>query len=173
MTFDTRSLPGDVAPGGVPWGAAGPADVVVTRRLYRGGESEYLLGGVPCRLRDIVEFFLGTGVGSKAYAIIEQGRIGFIVSSRPEDRRTLIDEAAGITKYKAKKKVAERRMEATRQHLLRVTDIIGEIETQAALAASCKRRRPSATSATRPSSRISSCARPRKATSVCSPSRSL
>jgi len=130
ITFDTVALASDVAPGGVPWGAAGPADVVVTRRLYRGGESEYLLGGVPCRLRDIVEFFLGTGVGSKAYAIIEQGRIGFIVSSRPEDRRALIDEAAGITKYKAKKKVAERRMEATRQHLLRVTDIIGEIETR-------------------------------------------
>ena len=130
ITFDTAALASDVAPGGVPWGMAGPSDVVVTRRLYRGGESEYLLGGVPCRLRDIVEFFLGTGVGSKAYAIIEQGRIGFIVSSRPEDRRTLIDEAAGITKYKAKKKVAERRMEATRQHLLRVTDIIGEIETR-------------------------------------------
>ena len=130
ITFDTAAMASDVAPGGVPWGMAGPSDVVVTRRLYRGGESEYLLGGVPCRLRDIVEFFLGTGVGSKAYAIIEQGRIGFIVSSRPEDRRTLIDEAAGITKYKAKKKVAERRMEATRQHLLRVTDIIGEIETR-------------------------------------------
>jgi chromosome segregation protein len=130
VTFDTRGLPGDVEAGGVPWGAVGPADVVVTRRLYRGGESEYLLGGVPCRLRDIVEFFLGTGVGSKAYAIIEQGRIGFIVSSRPEDRRALIDEAAGITKYKVKKKTAERRMEATRQHLLRVTDIVGEIETR-------------------------------------------
>jgi chromosome segregation protein len=130
LTFDMGTLASDAAPGGVPWGAVGPSDVVVTRRLYRGGESEYLLGGVPCRLRDIVEFFLGTGVGSKAYAIIEQGRIGFIVSSRPEDRRALIDEAAGITKYKAKKKVAERRMEATRQHLLRVTDIIGEIETR-------------------------------------------
>ena len=130
ITFDTGSLTSDMAPGGVPWGAVGPSDVVVTRRLFRGGDSEYLLGGVPCRLRDIVEFFLGTGVGSKAYAIIEQGRIGFIVSSRPEDRRQLIDEAAGITKYKAKKKVAERRMEATRQHLLRVTDILGEIETR-------------------------------------------
>ena len=130
ITFDTGSLTSDMAPGGVPWGVVGPSDVVVTRRLFRGGESEYLLGGVPCRLRDIVEFFLGTGVGSKAYAIIEQGRIGFIVSSRPEDRRQLIDEAAGITKYKAKKKVAERRMEATRQHLLRVTDILGEIETR-------------------------------------------
>jgi chromosome segregation protein len=130
ITFDTEAMPGEAAPGGVPWGAAGPSEVVVTRRYYRGGESEYLLGGVPCRLRDIVEFFLGTGVGSKAYAIIEQGRIGYIVSSRPEDRRALIDEAAGITKYKAKKKIAERRMEATRQHLLRATDIIGEIETR-------------------------------------------
>ena len=103
---------------------------MVTRRLYRGGDSEYLLNGVPSRLRDVVEFFLGTGVGSKAYAIIEQGRIGFIVSSRPDDRRGLFDEAAGITKYKAKKKAAERRMESTRQHLLRVSDIIGEIETR-------------------------------------------
>ncbi|HZL21021.1 MAG TPA: chromosome segregation protein SMC [Polyangia bacterium] len=128
LTFDARGLATDVAPGGVPWGAAGPEDIVVTRRLYRDGESEYLLNGVPSRLRDVVEFFLGTGVGSKAYAIIEQGRIGFIVSSRPEDRRGLIDEAAGITRYKSKKKAAERRMESTRQHLLRVTDIVGEIE---------------------------------------------
>ena len=101
---------------------------MVTRRLYRDGSSEYLLNGVPSRLRDVVEFFLGTGVGSKAYAIIEQGRIGFIVSSRPEDRRGLIDEAAGITRYKSKKKAAERRMDSTRQHLLRVSDIIGEID---------------------------------------------
>ena len=100
----------------------------MTRRLYRDGQSDYLLNGVPSRLRDVVEFFLGTGVGSKAYAIIEQGRIGFIVSSRPEDRRGLIDEAAGITRYKSKKKAAERRMDSTRQHLLRVTDIVGEIE---------------------------------------------
>ena len=100
----------------------------VTRRLYRDGNSEYLLNGVPSRLRDVVEFFLGTGVGSKAYAIIEQGRIGFIVSSRPEDRRGLIDEAAGITQYKSKKKAAERRMDQTRQNLLRVSDIIGEID---------------------------------------------
>src|SRR3954464_2585466 len=128
LTFDARAMPGDAEAGGVAWGAAGPEEVVVTRRLYRGGESEYLLGGVPCRLRDIVDFFLGTGVGTKAYAIIEQGRIGFIVSSRPEDRRGLIDEAAGITKYKVKKRAAERRMESTRQHLLRVSDIIGEIE---------------------------------------------
>jgi chromosome segregation protein len=130
LTFDAHALSQDAAPGGVPWGAVGPEEVVVTRRLYRGGDSEYLLNGVPSRLRDVVEFFLGTGVGSKAYAIIEQGRIGFIVSSRPDDRRGLFDEAAGITKYKAKKKAAERRMDSTRQHLLRVSDIIGEIETR-------------------------------------------
>ena len=128
LTFDGAGLRGDASAGGVPWGAVGPDEIVVTRRLYRDGQSEYLLNGVPSRLRDVVEFFLGTGVGSKAYAIIEQGRIGFIVSSRAEDRRGLIDEAAGITKYKIKKKAAERRIESTRQHLLRVSDIIGEIE---------------------------------------------
>src|SRR5262245_39530719 len=128
LTFDARTLAVESAPGGVPWGAVGPEEIVVTRRLHRDGNSEYLLNGVPSRLRDVVDFFLGTGIGSKAYAIIEQGRIGFIVSSRPDDRRGLIDEAAGITKYKVKKRAAERRMESTRQHLLRVSDIIGEIE---------------------------------------------
>ncbi|HEY7375635.1 MAG TPA: AAA family ATPase, partial [Polyangia bacterium] len=128
LTFDASGLDAGAAPGGVPWGAAAPEEIMVTRRLFRDGSSEYLLNGVPSRLRDVVEFFLGTGVGSKAYAIIEQGRIGFIVSSRPEDRRGLIDEAAGITRYKSKKKAAERRMDSTRQHLLRVSDIIGEIE---------------------------------------------
>ncbi|HEY2730514.1 MAG TPA: chromosome segregation protein SMC [Polyangia bacterium] len=128
LMFDARGLSANANPDGVPWGAVGPEEIVVTRRLHRDGESEYLLNGVPSRLRDVVEFFLGTGVGSKAYAIIEQGRIGFIVSSRAEDRRGLIDEAAGITKYKSKKRAAERRMESTRQHLLRVSDIIGEIE---------------------------------------------
>ncbi len=128
LTFDARGLSSTANPDGVPWGAVGPEEIVVTRRLYRDGDSEYLLNGVPSRLRDVVEFFLGTGVGSKAYAIIEQGRIGFIVSSRAEDRRGLIDEAAGITKYKSKKRAAERRMDSTRQHLLRVSDIIGEIE---------------------------------------------
>jgi chromosome segregation protein len=130
LTFDARAMPGNAAPGGVPWGTVSPEEVVITRRLHRDGTSEYLLGGVPARLRDIVDFFLGTGVGTKAYSIIEQGRIGFIVSSRAEDRRGLIDEAAGITKYKAKKKLAERRMEGTRQHLLRVTDILGELESR-------------------------------------------
>ena len=130
LTFDARHIANEAAPGGVPWGATSPEEIVITRRLHRDGTSEYLLGGVQCRLRDIVDFFLGTGVGTKAYSIIEQGRVGFIVSSKPEDRRTLIDEAAGITKYKAKKKQAERRMESTRQHLLRVSDIIGELDAR-------------------------------------------
>jgi len=130
ITFDAKHISADLAPGGIPWGATSPEEIVITRRLHRDGTSEYLLGGVPCRLRDIVDFFLGTGVGTKAYSIIEQGRVGFIVSSKPEDRRTLIDEAAGITKYKAKKKQAERRMESTRQHLLRVSDIIGELDSR-------------------------------------------
>ena len=166
LTFDARAMPGNAAPGGVPWGAVGPEEVVVTRRLHRDGTSEYLLGGVPCRLRDIVDFFLGTGVGTKAYSIIEQGRIGFIVSSRAEDRRGLIDEAAGITKYKAKKKLAERRMEATRQNLLRVSDILGELDSRLR-SLRRRRRRPSATSATGPSCATSSCGARRSATSGC------
>src|SRR5262245_47963152 len=106
------------------------AEITVTRRLYRDGTSEYLLNKVPVRLRDVVDLFLGTGIGTKAYSIIEQGRIGLIVSSKPEDRRLLIEEAAGITKYKLKKKTAERKMESTRQNLLRVSDILGEIDKQ-------------------------------------------
>src|SRR5690606_36494325 len=86
------------------------------------------------RLRDITELFLGTGVGTKAYSIIEQGRIGQIVSARPEDRRLFIEEAADVTKYKQRRKQAERKMELTRQNLARVNDIVGEIErTSAAL----------------------------------------
>ena len=106
------------------------AEIAVTRRLFRDGTSEYLINKTQVRLKDVTDLFLGTGVGTKAYSIIEQGRIGFIVSSRPEDRRGLIDEAAGITKYKAKKKLAERRMEGTRQHLLRVSDILGELDSR-------------------------------------------
>jgi chromosome segregation protein len=106
------------------------SEIAVTRKLYRDGTSEYYLNKTPCRLRDITEFFLGTGVGAKAYSIIEQGRVGMIVSSKPEDRRFLIEEAAGITKYKLKKKAAEKKMDATRQNLLRVSDVVAEIEKQ-------------------------------------------
>ncbi len=102
-------------------------EIAVTRRLHRDGTSEYLINKVPVRLMDITNIFLGTGVGTKAYSIIEQGRIGIIVSSRPEDRRHFIEEAAGITKYQRRKKTAERRMDRTRQNLLRVSDVLEEI----------------------------------------------
>ncbi|MBS1119258.1 MAG: chromosome segregation protein [Deltaproteobacteria bacterium] len=103
-------------------------EVTITRRLYRDGVSQYFINKSACRLRDITDFFLGTGVGTKAYAIIEQGRIGQIVSSRPQDRRAIIEEAAGITKFKAKKKAAERKLDQTRQNLMRVSDIVAELD---------------------------------------------
>jgi chromosome segregation protein len=103
-------------------------EIAVTRRLYRDGTSEYLLNKTQVRLRDVTDLFLGTGVGTKAYSIVEQGRIGQIVSARPEDRRVFIEEAAGITKYKQRRKQAERKIELTRQNLLRVTDIVNELE---------------------------------------------
>ena len=104
------------------------AEIAVTRRLYRSGESDYLVNKTSVRLRDVTELFLGTGVGTKAYSIVEQGKVGLIVSAKPEDRRLLIEEAAGITKFKSKKKQAERKMELTQQNLLRVGDIVAEIE---------------------------------------------
>src|SRR5579871_3662319 len=104
------------------------AEIAVTRRLDRTGESDYLINKTPVRLKDVTDLFLGTGAGTKAYAIVEQGKIGLIVSAKPEDRRMLIEEAAGITKFKSKKKQAERKMELTQQNLLRVSDIIAEIE---------------------------------------------
>jgi chromosome segregation protein len=104
-------------------------EISVTRRLYRDNpNSEYLLNNTPCRLRDVTDLFLGTGGGARAYSIIEQGRIGLIVSARAEDRRSIIEEAAGITKYKNARRTAERRMEQTRQNLLRVTDVLSEKE---------------------------------------------
>jgi chromosome segregation protein len=106
------------------------SEITVTRKLFRDGTSEYWINKTPCRLRDVTDFFLGTGAGAKAYSIIEQGRVGMIVTSKPEDRRFLIEEAAGITKYKVKKKAAEKKMESTRQNLLRVSDVIAEIEKQ-------------------------------------------
>jgi chromosome segregation protein len=103
-------------------------EVTISRRLYRDGTSQYFINKTPCRLRDITDFFLGTGVGTKAYSIIEQGRIGQIVSARPQDRRTIIEEAAGITKFKSKKKAAEKKLDQTRQNLLRVSDIVTELD---------------------------------------------
>ena len=105
-------------------------DVEVTRRLYRSGESEYLIDGEVCRLRDVHELLMDTGLGAKAYAIIEQGKIGMILSSRPADRRQLIEEAAGITKYKSRRRSAELKLEAAQQNLTRVDDIVFEVEKQ-------------------------------------------
>lgn len=103
-------------------------EIAVSRRLFRDGTSEYLVNRTQVRLKDVTDLFLGTGVGTKAYSIVEQGRIGQIVTARPEDRRLFIEEAAGITKYKKHRKDAERKMDQTRQNLLRVTDIINEID---------------------------------------------
>jgi chromosome segregation protein len=105
-------------------------DVEVTRRLFRSGESEYLIDGQICRLRDIHELLMDTGLGAKAYAIIEQGKIGMILSSRPTDRRQLIEEAAGITKYKARRRAAELKLEAAQQNLTRLDDIVFEVDKQ-------------------------------------------
>src|SRR5262245_52158698 len=105
-------------------------DVEVTRRLYRSGESEYLIDGEVCRLRDVHELMMDTGLGAKAYAIIEQGKIGMILSSRPADRRQLIEEAAGITKYKSRRRAAELKLEAAQQNLTRIDDIVFEVEKQ-------------------------------------------
>ena len=105
-------------------------DVEVTRRLYRFGESEYLIDGEVCRLRDVHDLLMDTGLGAKAYAIIEQGKIGMILNSRPTDRRQLIEEAAGITKYKSRRRAAELKLEAAQQNLIRIDDIVFEIERQ-------------------------------------------
>jgi chromosome segregation protein len=103
-------------------------EISVARRLYRDGTSEYLINNTQVRLRDITELFLGTGVGTKAYSIVEQGRIGQIVSARPEDRRLFIEEAAGVTKYRQRRRQAEKKLELTKQNLLRITDIVSEID---------------------------------------------
>jgi len=106
------------------------AEIQLTRRLYRDGESDYLINKTPCRLMDITELFMDTGVGTKAYSIIEQGKIGMILHSRPEERRFLIEEAAGVTKFKARKQVALKKIESTRHNLSRLADVLGEIRRQ-------------------------------------------
>src|SRR5436305_2137910 len=105
-------------------------EVEVTRRLFRSGESEYLIDGRVCRLRDVHDLLMDTGLGAKNYAIIEQGKIGMILSSRPTDRRQLIEEAAGVTKYKSRSRAAELKLEAAQLNLTRVDDIVFEVEKQ-------------------------------------------
>lgn len=106
------------------------SEVEVTRRVYRSGESEYLLNKAPCRLRDVQELFMDTGIGTNAYSLIGQGKIDLVLSTKPEDRRYLLEEAAGIIKYKTRKRVAMRKLESAGQNMLRLTDIIAEVDRQ-------------------------------------------
>ncbi len=108
----------------------GRDECTISRRLYRNGESEYLMNGATCRLKDIHELFMDTGLGSKAYSFIEQGKIGQILSNKPTDRRALIEEAAGVTKYRARRRQTQLKLDATQQNLLRVNDIVTEVEKQ-------------------------------------------
>ncbi len=110
--------------------ATKPGEVVVSRRLYRSGQSEYLINGRTGRLRDIQEMFMGVGLGPDSYAIIEQGRIGLILSTKPMERRAIIEEAAGVTKFKTKKRLAEAKLESSKINLARVNDIVVEVEKQ-------------------------------------------
>jgi chromosome segregation protein len=110
--------------------ASKPGEVVVSRRLYRSGQSEYLINGRVARLRDIQEMFMGVGLGPDSYAIIEQGRIGLILSTKPLERRAIIEEAAGVTKFKTKKRLAEAKLESSKVNLSRVNDIVVEVEKQ-------------------------------------------
>lgn len=105
-------------------------EVTVARRVYRSGESEYLMNGTPCRLKDVQELFMDTGIGKEGYSIIGQGQIDKILSGKPEERRELFDEAAGIVKYKRRKVIAEKNLDQERQNLCRIRDIISEIEKQ-------------------------------------------
>ena len=114
--------------GNVPVAYLNYAEIAVTRRLLRDGTSEYLINKVNCRLRDVQELMTGTGAGTRGYSIIEQGQVGRIVSSKPEERRYIIDEAAGITRFKAQKQAAEVKIGQTQQNLLRVRDVLNELE---------------------------------------------
>ena len=105
-------------------------EVTITRRLFRSGDSEYYINKSPCRLKDITEMFIDTGLGKDIYSVIGQGRVDEIINSRPEERREIFEEAAGILKYKIRKKEARRRLDETRDNLVRVQDLIYELETQ-------------------------------------------
>ena len=105
-------------------------EVTVARRIYRSGESEYLLNGAPCRLKDVNELFYDTGIGKEGYSIIGQGQIEKILSGKPEERRELFDEAAGIVKFKKRKVAAQKKLEDEKQNLVRVNDILSELEKQ-------------------------------------------
>ncbi len=120
----------DLTDGRAPAGFSDYPEIQVERRLYRTGESEYYINKVACRLKDIVDLFLGTGIGTKAYSIVEQGRITQILNSKPEERRLIIEEAAGISKFKHRKETALRKMEMTQINVNRLNDIIAELKRQ-------------------------------------------
>ena len=106
------------------------SEVMISRRLFREGESEYTINKIPCRLLDVRDFFLSTGLGTKTYSVVEQNSIADLVEAKPEERRQFIEDAAGISKYKIRKEAASRKMEATRQNILRVNDIVREVKSQ-------------------------------------------
>src|SRR5437867_3032655 len=122
----------EAAADGLPPELATASEILVSRRYFRSGESEYAINRAPCRLKDITELFLGTGVGTKAYASIEQGRVDQLINAKPEELRLFIEEAAGTTRFRSRKVAAERKMERTRENLLRVQDILRELERQMA-----------------------------------------
>jgi len=116
--------------GSAPQEYAQYSEITITRRLFRSGESEFLINKVPCRLRDITDLFLDTGIGVNGYSIVEQGRVENLIHANPQDRRFLIEEAGGIAKYKERKRLALIKIEATQQNLLRIQDIIAEVKRQ-------------------------------------------
>ncbi len=132
VTMTLLDPAGAPLPGGdhTPDAPRGPREITITRRLFRDGESEYLINGKTARLRDIQDLFLGTGLGPESYAIIEQGRIGQILSNRPQDRRAVIEEAAGVTRFKTRKRLSEAKLEGAKQNLNRVFDILEEVTRQ-------------------------------------------
>jgi chromosome segregation protein len=116
--------------GNAPPGYESYGEVSVTRRTFRDGESEFYINRMPCRLKDIAELFLDTGAGARGYAIVQQGKVGEIVKARPDEKRLIIEEAAGVAKFRVRRKEAERKMESTRQNLARVKDILEEVRRQ-------------------------------------------
>jgi chromosome segregation protein len=121
LTADEQKFPGNYADFN---------EVMITRRLFRDGESEYTINKIPCRLLDVREFFMGTGVGARTYSLVEQNSVANLVEAKPEERRQFIEEAAGISKYKSRKEAAIRKMEATRENMVRLNDILREVKTQ-------------------------------------------
>jgi chromosome segregation protein len=113
-----------------PPGYESYAEIEITRRAFRDGESEFFINKLPCRLKDITELFLDTGAGARGYAIVEQGKIASIVAARPDEKRLIVEEAAGVAKFRVRRKEAERKMESTRQNLDRVRDIMEEVRRQ-------------------------------------------